>query len=138
MRSIFKSAGLLGLAVLLAACGQKSGDTAMKGDVVEKIERPGGGVAAVSTKETFDAKTPPRYHVYLQKSQDPAQSVEVLDMERAAPLHMTWVDATGLHLEVECGRVHRFSNFADLWSGKDEAHAEQIVVMLDNRGVCPG
>jgi hypothetical protein len=138
MRPIFNSASVLCLFALLAACGQKSGDTAMKGDVVEKIERPGGGVAVISTKETVDAKTPPRIHVYLQKSQDPAQSVEVLDMERAAPLRMTWVDATGLHLEVECGRVHRFSNFADLWSGKDEAHAEQIVVMLDNRGVCPG
>jgi hypothetical protein len=86
MRSISQSVTLVCFAVLLAACGQKSGDTAMKGDIVEKIERPGGGVAAISTRETVDAKTPPRIHVYLQKSQDPAQSVEVLDMERAAPL----------------------------------------------------
>ena len=138
MRTIFKSATVLCLAALLAACGQKSASTTLKGDIVEKIERPGGGVAAISTKESFDAKTPPRYHVYLQKSQDPAQSVELLDMERAAPLHLSWIDQSGLRLDVECGRIHRFSNFADLWSGKGEAHAEQVVVMLDNRGVCPG
>ena len=59
-------------------------------------------------------------------------------MEKAAPLHMIWIDSTGLRLEVECGQIHRFSNFADVWSGKDQAHAEQIVVMLENNGVCPG
>lgn len=138
MPSNFRSLPLLCLFVLLAACGQKSAGNAMKGDIVEKIERPGGGVAAISTRETTDAKTPPHYHVYLQKSQDPAQAVEVLDMEKAAPLHMIWIDSTGLRLEVECGRIHRFSNFADVWSGKDQAHAEQIVVMLENNGVCPG
>ena len=138
MRPDFKNLPVLCLLALLAACGQKSAGNGMKGDIVEKIERPGGGVAAVSTREATDAKTPPRYHVYLQKSQDPAQAVEVLDMEKAAPLHMAWVDATGLRLEVECGQIHRFSNFANVWSGKDEAHAEQIVVMLENSGVCPG
>jgi len=139
MRSIFKSATAISLVFLLAACGQHTAaSNAMKGEIVEKIERPGGGVAAISTRENFDAKTPPRYHIYLQKSQDPAQAVEVLDMERAAPLHMNWVDPTGLRLAVDCGRIHRFSNFADLWSGKDEAHSEQVVVMLENQGVCPG
>ena len=138
MPSHFKHATILCLAALLAACGQKSADTTLKGDIVEKIERPGGGVAAISTRETSDAKTPSRYHVYVQKSQDPAQAVEVLDMERSAPLHLSWIDPTGLRLEVECGQIQRFSNYANVWSGKDQAHAEQIVVMLDNHGVCPG
>ena len=77
MRPDFKNLPVLCLLALLAACGQKSAGNGMKGDIVEKIERPGGGVAAVSTREATDAKTPPRYHVYLQKSQDPAQAVEI-------------------------------------------------------------
>ncbi|MBV9548792.1 MAG: hypothetical protein JO256_03855, partial [Alphaproteobacteria bacterium] len=106
MRSIFKTVFLVCLAILPSACNRSNtaAGNGLKGDVLEKIERPGGGVAAISTRENFDAKTPPRFHVYVQKSQDPAQAVEVLDMERAAPLHLTWVDPTGLRLEVECGR----------------------------------
>lgn len=142
MRSIFKGAAVIGLAVLPAACNRHdtgtTGSAALKGEIIEKIERPGGGVAAVSTRENIDAKTPPRYHVYVQMSQNPAQSVEVLDMDRAAPLRMTWVDPTGLRLQVECGSIYRFSNFANVWSGSDQAHADQIVVMLENSGVCPG
>jgi len=140
MPNHFKCLSVLGLAALLAACGQhgSSGGNTLKGDIAEKIERPGGGVAAITTREAGDAKTPVRFHVYIQKSQDPAQAVEVLDMDKSAPPQLTWIDGNGLKLDIECGQIRRFSNFADVWSGSDQAHSEQIVVLLDNRGVCPG
>jgi hypothetical protein len=137
MRSIFKAAIALCLTALLASCGRNSSDNAIKGDIVEKIERPGGGVAAISTRVSDGGATVSTvYHVYLQKTQNPAQAVEVLDFDKGDPPKLSWVDSTGLLLTVPCGQIHHFSNFADVWSGNDSTHYDQIVVMLDNRGVC--
>jgi len=139
MRTVFTSATAFCLIALLAACGQKSGDTAMKGDVVEKIERPGGGVAVVSTRDsTGGATVSMSYHVYVQKTRDPAQAVEVLLVDKSEAPKISWIDSTGLLLSVPCGQIRHFSNFADVWSGKDSEHFDQVVVMLENNGVCPG
>ena len=136
MRNTLKVLSLLCLAAALAACS-KSADTSLKGTMVEKQPSPDGVVAAVSTREDGTDKNPVRWHVYLERAQDPAQAVEVLDVSRSEPPHLRWLDGGGVEVAVECGEINRFSNFADLWSGKDKTQANQVVVMLENRGVCP-
>jgi hypothetical protein len=137
MPSHFKHAIVLCLAALLASCGQKGSANMLKGDIVEKIERPGGGVAAIITRVADGGATvATAYHVYIQKSQDPAQAAEVLFFDKGDQPKLSWVDPTGVLLTVPCGQIHNFSNFADVWSGSDSGHFEQIVVMLDNHGVC--
>jgi hypothetical protein len=137
MRTTLTSLGLVCLAALLAACGQNSGSNAMKGETVEKVQSPAGNVAATSTRETGDEKNPVRYRVYIQKSQDPAQAVEVLDVARAAAPVLRWVGPNGLMLGVVCGDIERFANHADVSSNSDRDKTEQVIVLLENRGVCP-
>jgi hypothetical protein len=138
MRNTLKPASILCLAALLAACGDNSGSNTMKGETVEKMQNPGGTLAATSTREGGDAKTPARFHVYVQKSREPAQAIEVLDVDHSVAPVLRWIGPNGLEVIVECGQVHRFSNFADVWSSDESRDkAEMVVVMLDNRGVCP-
>ncbi|HEX2761725.1 MAG TPA: hypothetical protein VHM27_14470 [Rhizomicrobium sp.] len=134
MRNTLKALTFLCLAV--AGCS-KSADTGLKGVMVEKQPSPDGLVAAVSTREDGTDKNPVRWHVYLERAQDPAQAVEVLDVSRSEPPRLRWLDSNGLEVAVECGEINRFANFANVWSGKDKDQANQLVVMLENRGVCP-
>jgi len=138
MRPILKSLGLVCAAALLAACGGDSGSTRLKGEIVEKVQNPEGRVAATTTRESGTDETPPRYHVYVERSREPAQVVEVLETDRSEVPRIRWLGPSGLEISVACGQIHRFSNFADVWSsGEDKQKAEQVVVLLDNRGVCP-
>ena len=137
MRSTLKSLGLVCAAALLVACGD-NGSTAMKGEVLEKVQSPDGLVAATSTRVSGDEDTPARYHVYIEKSRDPAQAVEVMEADRSDPPRLRWLGPGGLEIGMECGQIHRFSNYADIWSaGEGKEKADQVVVLLDNRGVCP-
>lgn len=125
------------LAALLAGCGQDSGSNAMTGETVEKVQSPAGNVAATSTREAGDEDTPVRYRVYVQKSQDPAQAVEVLNVARAEAPVMRWVGPNGLMLGVVCGDIERFSNHAEVSATTARDQTEQVIVLLENRGVCP-
>ena len=137
MRHAVKVLGLVCAAALLAGCGDK-GSTAMKGDVLEKSQSPDGLVAATTTRVAGDKDTPARYHVYVEKSRDPAQVVEVLEADRSDPPRLRWLGPGGLEIGMECGQIHRFANFADVWSaGEGKDKSDQVVVLLDNRGVCP-
>jgi hypothetical protein len=137
MRQPLKIASALCLVALAAACGD-SGSNTLKGETVEKMQSPGGTLAATSTREGGDAKTPARFRVYVQRSQNPAQAIEVLDVDHSVQPILRWVGPNGLQVIVECGQVHRFSNFADVWSSDESRDkSEMVVVMLDNRGVCP-
>lgn len=137
MRSAFKPLSLICLAALLAGCGQNSGSNAMTGETVEKVPSPDGNVAATTTREAGDKDTPVRYRVYVQKSQDPAQAVEVLDVARSEAPVVRWVGPNGLMLGVVCGDIRRFSNHADVSSSSAKDQTEQVIVLLENRGVCP-
>jgi hypothetical protein len=137
MRRTLKSLSLVCFAALLAGCGQNNGSNAMKGETVEKVQSPAGAVAATSTREAGDENTPVRYRVYVQKSLDPAQAVEVLDVTHAAAPVMRWVGPNGLMLGVVCGDIERFANHADVSSNTAKDQIEQVVVLLENRGVCP-
>ncbi len=137
MRHTAKILGLACAAALLAACGDGKG-TSMKGEVMEKVQSPDGLVAATSTRVAGDEKTPARYHVYVEKSRDPAQAVEVLEADRSDPPRLRWLGPGGLEISMDCGLIHRFSNHANVWSaGETEEKSDQVVVLLDNRGVCP-
>jgi hypothetical protein len=136
MRNTLKILTCAGLAALLAACNQ-NGSNAMKGETVEKVQSPTGNVAATSTREAGDEKTPVRYHVYVQKSVEPVQAVEVLDVARAEAPVLRWVGPNGLMLGVVCGDIERFANHADVSSSGAKDQTEQVVVLLENRGVCP-
>ena len=125
------------LAALLAGCGENRGSNAMTGETVEKVQSPAGNVAATSTREAGDEDTPVRYRVYVQKSQDPAQAVEVLNVARAEAPVMRWVGPNGLMLGVVCGDIERFSNHAEVSATTARDQTEQIIVLLENRGVCP-
>ena len=137
MRNALNYMSLVSLTALLAACGQNSGSNAMKGETVEKVQSPAGDVAATSTREAGDEKTPVRYRVYVQKSLDPAQAVEVLEVTHAAAPVIRWVGPNGLMLGVICGDIERFANHAEVSSSKAKDQTEQVVVLLENRGVCP-
>ena len=137
MRHALKYLTFVSLTALLAACGQNSGSNAMKGETVEKVQSPAGDVAATSTREAGTEKTPVRYRVYVQKSLEPAQAVEVLDVARAEAPVMRWVGPNGLMLGVVCGDIERFANHADVSTSKAKDQTEQVVVLLENRGVCP-
>jgi hypothetical protein len=128
---------LVCLAALLAGCGQNSGSNAMKGETVEKVPSPAGDVAATSTREAGDEDTPVRYRVYVQKSQDPAQAVEVLDVAHTAAPVLRWVGPNGLMLGVVCGDIDRFANHAEVSSNSAKDQTQQVIVLLENRGVCP-
>jgi hypothetical protein len=137
MRTALKSLSLVCLAALLAGCGQNSGSNAMKGETVEKVPSPAGDVAATSTREAGDEDTPVRYRVYVQKSQDPAQAVEVLDVAHTAAPVLRWVGPNGLMLGVVCGDIDRFANHAEVSSNSAKDQTQQVIVLLENRGVCP-
>lgn len=137
MRNTLNYLSLVSFAALLAACGQNSGSNAMKGETVEKVQAPNSPLAATSTREAGNEKTPVRYHVYVQKSLDPAQAVEVLDVANAAAPVMRWVGPNGLMLGVVCGDIERFANHAEVSTNKAKDQTEQVVVLLENRGVCP-
>ena len=126
-----------GLAALLAGCGQDSSSNAMTGETVEKVQSPAGNVAATSTREAGDEDRPVRYRVYVQKSQHPAQAVEVLNVARAEAPVMRWVGPNGLMLGVVCGDIERFSNHAEVSATTARDQTEQVIVLLENRGVCP-
>jgi hypothetical protein len=137
MRSALKPLSLVCLAALLAGCGQNSGSNAMTGETVEKVPSPDGNVAATSTRVAGDEDTPVRYRVYVQKSQDPAQAIEVLDVARAEAPVLRWVGPNGLMLGVVCGDIQRFSNHAEVSSNSAKDQTDQVIVLLENRGVCP-
>ena len=135
MRSILKPLSLVCFAALLAGCGD-GGSNAMTGETVEKVPSPDGTVAATTTRVAGDEDTPVRFRVYVQKAQDPAQAVEVLDVARAEAPVVRWVGPNGLMLGVICGDITRFSNHADVSSTSARDQTEQVIVLLENRGVC--
>ena len=138
MRTTLKYLCLVCVTSLLAACGESDGSTSMKGQVLEKVQSPDGLVAATSTREAGDEDAPASYRVYIEKSRDPAQAVEVMEADRSDAPRLRWLGPGDLQIAMECGQIHHFANFADVWSaGESKEKADQVLMLLDNQNVCP-
>jgi hypothetical protein len=98
---------------LAGGCGSR-GDV-IKGEVQQKIARPGGGAVAVVTLAEGGATVSNAYHVYLQNPANPDQTADVLHYDKGPAPVVSWAGTKGLLLKVDCGQIYNFTNFAFFW-----------------------
>lgn len=116
----------LASALGLAGC-QPSG---MSGPILSTAKQPASEFSAVVTAIEGGATVSNGYHVYVQGS---GGFDEVLRMDKGEQPRLNWLPNGALQIEVACGQIYRFTNFATV---KRNARFEKIPVQLKGGGLC--
>jgi hypothetical protein len=110
----------------LAGC-QPSG---MSGPVLSTEKQPASDVSAVVTVIDGNATVSKGFHVYVQSSD---AIDEVLRMDKGEQPRLTWLPDGSLQVDVACGQIYRFTNFATV---KRNARFEKLPVQLKGGELC--
>lgn len=114
----------------LGACGSAA---SIEGEVLKVQASPDGKVIATLSKAGYGATVSYVYRVYLH-GVDSDTIAEIVRADKVSGIDVEWSNATTLAIRMECGRIHRFTNFFYTRNVKD--NFDQIAITLSVPGLC--
>jgi len=90
---------------------------------IARLPAPGGAVTAVVKSRNCGATCSMAYAVYLG-SEKPGDEIFLVD--KSDPPRLRWQDKEHLIISVPCGRIFKFTNFADIPTRQDQYDTIQI------------
>lgn len=125
--------GFLIAAALLAGCDHSLTDNGQDQAVKYSARSPNGVVKASLVTEGFGATVPDVYSVRLRPGDRDAE--EVIRADHVQNLTLHWKDDKHLEINMDCGRIFRFTNFVDVLD-KNAQLQYVIDVRLLNTSLC--
>lgn len=121
---------------VMAGC---TGHTRLSGDVIQKLPAPKGDVTAIETRYDGGATVPFSYSVYISWPGDKSRPYKVFVADHQSGLRVKWANDTTLVISMECGRIFKYSNFADIIDYRGGALKKVITIKLHvaTGGLCP-
>jgi len=127
-----RPASILVLLAILPGCG----DNSVRGDVVQKLQQPGGTLTATMTRDPGGFATSSiGYRVYLQ--QDGGKSwehLQLIDADKDAPV-MHWRNSHTLVVSVSCATVFSYNSDISL-PRPDNKPMVAAQLLVETAGMC--
>jgi hypothetical protein len=125
----------LWFAALLCACGpERSEDTTIRGDVLERHPNNAGDIIAVIARDASgNATVGYVWRVYMHGHRGPT---EVLTAVKTEGITASWVAEDKLRIAMPCGQIQHFMNFYDQFDEHD-VWTKRISIELLASGICP-